>query len=300
MAIGDVYEADRIGDALSYVDTGMYDVAEYGSVYVIDDDRSAIVDSGIGPDTEHVRSALRERGVAPEDLDAILLTHIHLDHAGGAGKLAEESGATVYVHEVGAPHVVDPERLWEGTKRAVGDQIEFYEEPTPVPAEQVTELEDGDTVDLGIHELTAHHAPGHAPHQVVYEAPAMNATFTGDAAGLYVPSTDEVHVTSPPPNFDPDWAVADTETVADLDSGWLCFGHFGPARTDDRLGAYAETLRKWVARVREARERLPDDEAVIEEIVAAYDAPAAWGERKTVAEVTLNVRGVFVALDRAD
>jgi glyoxylase-like metal-dependent hydrolase (beta-lactamase superfamily II) len=299
MAIGDVTAADAVSPDLGYVDTGMYAVPEYGSVYVIDDERPAVVDTGIGPDVERVREALRAADVAPADLAAIVLTHVHLDHAGNAGRLARESGAVVYVHEVGAPHVIDPARLWEGTKRAVGDQIEFYDEPVAVPAEQVVELADRDTVDLGTHALTAHHAPGHAPHQVVYHAPRMDAVFTGDAAGLYVPSTDEVHVTTPPPNVDLEGAVADTETIADLAPSWLCYGHFGTARREDRLETYAETLRDWVTDVREARERLPDDEAVIEHVVETYDAPPVWGERKAAAEVALNVRGVLVALDRA-
>jgi glyoxylase-like metal-dependent hydrolase (beta-lactamase superfamily II) len=298
MAIGDVYEADEVSADLSYVDTGMYGVSEYGSVYVIDDERPAVVDTGIGADIEHVRGALREAGIDPADLAAICLTHVHLDHAGGAGKLAADSDAIVYVHEIGAPHVVDPERLWEGTKRAVGDQISFYDEPTPVPEERVVELTDGDSIDLGAHELTARHAPGHAPHQVVYHVPSMDAVFTGDAAGLYTPSTDELHVTSPPPNFDPEQAVADTETIAVLDPEWCCYGHFGPARTDDRLPTYAETLQGWVADIEAVRERLGDDDSVIEHFQDVYDAPEAWGERKTQAEVALNVRGVLVALDR--
>ena len=107
MAIGDVTHATDVSEDLHYVDTGMYDVEEYGAVYVIDDERPTIVDSGIGTNYERVLAAIDGAGIDPEDLAVIALTHVHLDHAGGAGFLAEETGAEVYVHEVGAPHVID-------------------------------------------------------------------------------------------------------------------------------------------------------------------------------------------------
>src|SRR6056297_2523463 len=111
MAIGDVYDAEACED-VHYVDTGMYDVPEYGSVYIVDAERPALVDTGIGADYETILTALAEVGVAPEDLEVMALTHIHLDHAGGAGYLAEECpSATVYAHEIGTRHLVDPTRL---------------------------------------------------------------------------------------------------------------------------------------------------------------------------------------------
>jgi len=111
MAIGDVYDAENCAD-VHYVDTGMYDVPEYGSVYVVDAERPALVDTGIGARYEGILDAMAEVGVAPADLEAIAITHVHLDHAGGVGYLVEECpNATVYVHEIGAPHLVDPTRL---------------------------------------------------------------------------------------------------------------------------------------------------------------------------------------------
>lgn len=300
MAIGDVYEA-TVGDCRDcyYVDTGMYDVPEYGSVYVLETERPALVDTGIGTEYERVLGALDEVGIDREDLEVIALTHVHLDHAGGAGFIVEECpNATVYVHEIGAPHVVDPARLWEGTKRAVGDQFAFYTEPEPVPGARVVEITDGDAIDLGDRELMAHHAPGHAPHQVVFEDSSMDAVFTGDAAGLYVPSVDEVHVTSPPPNFDLDQAIDDVEVIADLDPETLLYGHFGPAPTADRLETYADALSAWVAAITECRAEHGDDEAVVEHFVETVETPPIWGERKARAEVALNVNGVLTALDR--
>jgi glyoxylase-like metal-dependent hydrolase (beta-lactamase superfamily II) len=202
MAIGDVESVTGM-QGVTYVDTGMYDTTGYGAVYVVDAERPALVETGIGANRERVLDLIAATGLSPADIEVIAVTHVHLDHAGGAGFLAADCpDATVYAHETGAPHLVDPTRLWEGTKAAVGGQIEYYVEPRPVPGERVVELEDGEEIDLSDRLLRAHHAPGHAPHQVVFEYPAAAAVFVGDAAGLYVPERDSAYPTSPPPNFD--------------------------------------------------------------------------------------------------
>jgi len=301
MAIGDVYEATA-GDCtdLSYVDTGMYDVAEYGAVYVIDAERPALVDTGIGTNHERVLAAIEKVGLAPEDIEVIAVTHVHLDHAGGAGFLVDECpNATVSVHGIGAPHLADPERLWAGTKQAVGDQISFYTEPKPVPESRISEIEAGDTIDLGDHALEVYHAPGHAPHQVVFHDPANDAVFTADAAGIYAPSRDELFPTSPPPNFDPRQCQSDVDTLKEIQPDVLCYAHFGPVETGDKLARYADVLAEWVADVREARAEFEDDAAVVEHLVERADAErAVWGREKADAEVAMNVRGVLAALDR--
>ncbi len=300
MAIGDVYTAEDCAD-VHYVDTGMYDVEEYGSVYVVDADRPALVDTGIGTRYESILDAMAEVGVAPEELEVIALTHVHLDHAGGAGHLVEACpNATVSVHDIGAPHLVDPERLWEGTKQAVGDQITYYTEPKPVPEDRIVEVGDGDTIDLGNHRFEVVHAPGHAPHQVVFHDPTIDGVFTADAAGIYTPSTDELHVTSPPVNFDLDQALADVDRIRRIDPETLLYGHFGPQPTGDLLDEYETKLTEWVESVRAKRAELGDDDAVVDHFVDAVDTPEVWSDHKARAEVSMNVRGVLVALDRQD
>jgi len=283
------------------VDTGMYDTAEYGAVYVLDAERPAIVDTGIGTNYEYVLDAMDEAGVAPDDLNVIAVTHVHLDHAGGAGFLAEACpNAEVYVHESGARHLADPSRLWEGTKQAVGDQIEFYTEPDPVPESRITTLEDGDVIDLGDHELVTHHAPGHAPHQVVFEDPANDAVFTADAAGIWVPSIDQITETTPPPQFDLEAALADAEMLVAMDRETLLFAHFGPKPADGVLAEYTDVLTDWVQAVERKREELGDDDAVIDYFVEETEMDRVWGERKARGETSMNVRGVLTYLDRAE
>jgi len=300
MAIGDVTTVTA-GDCtdLYCVDTGMYDVAGYGAVYVLDAERPALVDSGIGTNYERVLAAIEAVGLAPGDIEVIALTHVHLDHAGGAGFLVGECDADVYVHEVGARHVIDPGRLWAGTRQAVGDQIEFYVEPEPIPEERVVEIADGDRIDLGDHALDVHYAPGHAPHQVVFEDAESGAVFVADAAGIYDIGRDELFPTSPPPNFDPEQCQADVETIRALDPDVLCYPHFGAAETGDLLDRYEDVLAAWVDSVATTRAAFGDDDAVIEHFVAEADAEReAWGAEKADAEVAMNVRGVLTALDR--
>lgn len=299
MAMGNVraVETGSCSD-LWFVDTGMFEVIEYGSVYVLDAERPAVVETGIGTHYDRIVDAIETVGLVPEAIEVIAVTHVHLDHAGGAGFLAEACpDATIAVHEIGAPHLVDPGRLWAGTREAVGEQITHYVEPEPVPEDRIRELSDGEEIDLGDHSLLAHHAPGHAPHQVVFEDPANDAVFTGDAAGLYVPKRDSALPSSPPPDFDLEQALIDIETIQSLDPETLLYSHFGPALSTDQLERYATELETWVDAVAATRAQLEDDEAVIEHFAGETAAAAVWGAEKGRGETAMNVRGVLRFLD---
>ena len=300
METGDVREVGHGTTDLHYAETGMFGIEGYSSVYLLDAEEPAVVETGIGTEWEAIVGAMESVGIDPDELAYVAPTHVHLDHAGGAGYLAEACpNAEVVIHEIGAPHLVDPGRLWEGTKRAVGDQIRHYAEPKPVPEERIRAVADGEVVDLGDHELEVHHAPGHAPHQVVYRDPANDAVFTADAAGIYVPDLDAVKPTTPPPNFDVPQAVADTRAIADLDPAVLCYSHFGPQPTGDRLAEHERALTEFAALVEERRERLGDDEAVVERSVEEVDPAlaAAWDEERARAVAEMDVRGILRYLD---
>ena len=300
MAIGDLRRVETGScEDLHYVDVGLFDTAEYGSVYLLDADRPAVIDTGTGANYERILDALDELGIAPDELAVIAVTHVHLDHAGGAGYLAREcENAEVVVYERGARHLVDPSRLVAGTKQVVGDRWRHYADPLPIDEERLTVVEDGDVVDLGDHELRVRHAPGHAPHQVVFYDPANDAVFTADSAGIYVPSRDRVEPTTPPVNFDLERSLADIEMLRELNPETLIYGHFGPAPAEGRLAEYAETLESWVESVREARERLGDDEAVVEQFVERAELGDVWNEEQARIEARMNTQGVLASLDR--
>lgn len=286
---------------LYYVDTQMFDSPEYGTVYILDDERPALVDTGTGVNYELVLEGMATVGIEPEDLEAIILTHVHLDHAGGASVLARECpNADVYVHESGAQFLEDPTRIWEGTEAVVGDRIRYYREPDPIPEARLVELQEGDVIDLGEHALEVHHAPGHAFHQVVYFDPENDGVFTADAAGIYVPGLDTVRQSSPPPGFDLNECLSDVTMLQDLDPTALYYGHFGDCETEDRLTEYETVLESWVDNVAEKRDELEDDEAVSEYFADRTDTLSVWSESHARGEERMNVDGVLHYLDSLD
>lgn len=299
MGIGDVSPVEAVSDCY-YVDAGLYGTAEYGSIYIYDTERPAIVDTGLGTNYERILEALDEVGIDPEELDSILLTHVHLDHAGGVGPLTNETDADVYVHSSGARFLVDPKSLWEGTKAAVGETIRYYTEPKPISDERITTIEGGDSIDLGGATLEVHRAPGHAFHQVIFHDVESNAVFTGDAAGIYSPSVDAVLETSPPPGFDLEQVVEDARMIDNLDPETICYAHFGPAPAAGRIDEYVDVITDWVDAVERKREELNDDDAVVEHFVERSDMADVWGELKATAEVAMNVRGVMHYLDETN
>lgn len=295
-------EAVRGVEDCYFHDTGMYDTDGYGAVYVYDTPEPAVIDTGIGTNREALFENLAELGIGREDLSWVLPTHAHLDHAGGAGYFAAEyPNAEVRTHERGVRHLIDPDRLVAGTKDAVGDEWKHYVDPKPVPEDRIAGITDGDTIDLGDRTLEVIEAPGHAPHQTVFHEPDDGAVFTADALGIYVPQIDTVRVTSPPPQFDLDQCLADASMIAELEPETLCFPHFGPREYDsDVVEEMKRAFVEWVEAVRQKREALPDDEAVIEHFVetAATDGGDYWNEDRHRAEARLNTRGVLASLDR--
>lgn len=299
MAIGDVVAATAAGtEDLHYVDVGLFDTPAYGSVYILDTERPALVDTGTGYRSETVLAALAEVGIAPADLAAICLTHVHLDHAGGASVLARACPtADIYVHESGARFLRDPGPLWEGTAAVVGERIDYYRKPDPIPEERIVELAAGDTVDLGDHELDVHRAPGHAFHQVVFHDRANDGIFVGDAAGIYVPQLDTVRQTSPPPGFHLEECLADIEMLQSLDPTALYYGHFGDLPAENRLAEYAQRLTAWVESVQTRRAELDSDEDVRDFFSRCAETRDIWEVDHARGEERMNVDGVFRYLD---
>jgi len=295
----ELQEATSAGTTdLYYVDLELYETTGYGSVYIIDDERPAVIDTGTGVNHEWILDGLAELDIAPADVAVIAPTHVHLDHAGGVGYLAAECpNADICVYEAGSQFLVDPTRIWEGTKEVVGDRIKHYAEPKPVPEERIEELDDGETVDLGEHSLDVHHAPGHAFHQAVFYDPANDGVFTADAAGINHPELDGVRQTSPPPGFGLEGCLADVEMLQELDPAALYYAHFGDHETGDLLSEYADVLQSWVEAVERKRAELDDDEAVVEYFAEQPETLGIWPEQQARGEERMNVRGVLNYVD---
>lgn len=299
MARGDLYEATA-GEStdIYYVDIGMYDSPEYGEVYILDAERPAFVDTGLGTESDLILDAAAELGIDREDVEAIIPTHVHLDHAGGTGYLLEECpNAQVYSYESGARFLREPELLWKKTQEVIGPRLEHYVEPRPIPDDSLVELSDGDTIELGDHILDVYHAPGHAFHQAVFYDRPSDGVFVADAAGINTPAMDSPRYSSPPSDFHLEGCLADIAMLQELDPSALYYGHFGDVEADNVLTEYADALKEWVRRVERKRTELDDDEAVIEYFVERVDTKGIWDERHARGEEQLNVQGVLEYLD---
>ena len=158
-----------------------------------------LVETGPASTLPNLRAQLAECGYRSNDIKHVLVTHIHLDHSGAAGWLAQE-GAQIYVHHVGAPHLIDPSRLLHSAERIYGDQMDtLWGETVAAPADKVTAVYDGETIDVAGLQFTAINTPGHAWHHHTYRL--GDVAFTGDAAGIHIPGTQLVDLPAPPPEF---------------------------------------------------------------------------------------------------
>src|SRR6184192_4914119 len=164
------------------------------------DGHRTIVDPGPGSTLETLRQGLRSRSISVSDLDAVLLTHIHLDHAGATGALVGENPRlAVYVHRRGAPHMIDPSKLLASAARLWPDTLQqLFGEAVPVPAENFRILEGGETIQLGSRKIEVAYTPGHASHHVSYFEDAEGVAFVGDTAGIKIEGHSYAMPATPP------------------------------------------------------------------------------------------------------
>jgi glyoxylase-like metal-dependent hydrolase (beta-lactamase superfamily II) len=195
------------------------------SYLIIGPEAPVLVETGPGSTLPTLLSALGDRGLAAADIRHVLVTHIHLDHAGAAGWWAEQ-GATIYVHPFGARHLIDPTKLIASATRIYGDEMEtLWGDILPAPAEHVVAVQDGDVLELGGLSFTAIETPGHARHHHVYHL--EDIAFTGDAAGIKLPGSPWIDVPAPPPEFDLEaWKVT-IDKIRQLGCRTLFPTHYG-------------------------------------------------------------------------
>mgnify|MGYP000878744771 CR=1 FL=1 len=200
------------------------------ATYLLRGDAPAIVDPGPASTIDTLAAGLAAEGLRFEDLHAILLTHIHLDHAGATGVLLRRfPHLRVYVHARGAPHLADPSKLIVSATRLYGDAMErLWGEIVPVPAQAMTTLSGGEELQLAGRRLRVFDAPGHASHHVVYFDQASGAVWMGDNGGVCMPGLPVPRPATPPPDIDIDAWLRTLDTVGALGPRSLLLTHFGP------------------------------------------------------------------------
>jgi glyoxylase-like metal-dependent hydrolase (beta-lactamase superfamily II) len=190
----------------------------------------ALIDPGPSTSLENLRAALRRMGIGLGDVHQLLLTHIHLDHAGAAGTIVKENPRVeVWVHERGAPHLVDPTKLLASAARLYQDDMErLWGEFLPVPADRIRSLTGGERIDAVGRDLLVAYTPGHASHHVSYYDAATRVAFVGDTAGIRRGNGAYILPPTPPPDIDLEaWRESEHRILA-WDPETLFLTHFGP------------------------------------------------------------------------
>lgn len=224
--------------------------------YVLKGKKVLIVEAGPASSIPNLLSGLRELNVKFEDVVYVAVSHIHLDHGGGAGTLLKYlPKAKVIVHQRGMPHLVNPEKLWSQAKEVLGGVAEIYGKPEPVPENRIIAATDGMAFDVGNNVgLKVVETLGHASHHLSYYETLNGGIFPGDAAGIYINEFDVIVPTTPPP-FRFDIAVASLDKLISFRPKALYYSHFGKASDGvGHLQRYTQQIKLWAKLAKEGVE----------------------------------------------
>ncbi len=251
---------EDMGHGVWLIDLFEQDIPYRTGAYLIKDEKITLVDTGSGKSHETLVHGLREVGVTPDMLDYVIVTHVHLDHAGGAGHMMElAKNATLVVHPRGARHMADPSRLWAGAGQVYGDQLEhFFGSVKPVEESRILIRNHGDTLHIGQRTLTFFDSPGHAKHHFTILDPVSDALFAGDAVGIryrtgftgwdfewVLPSTSPV-------DFDPAAIHRTLDMLEQVPFSSVYHGHYGRSPKAEAIAATrrgADEMAALIARV---------------------------------------------------
>jgi len=283
---------------------------------IVDGGRAAFVDVGTNSSVPYLLAALDELGIARTAVDYLLLTHVHLDHAGGAGALMQElPNARAVLHPRGAPHMIDPTKLIAGAEAVYGEERfrRMYGQLVPIPAARVRVVADGERVTLGGRTLELIHTPGHAQHHYVVIDAAHASIFSGDTFGISYRALDTengVFITpsTVPTQFDPEQHIASIDRMLAYRPESIYLMHFSRVTDVPRLGVSLKEQIAELARIARAHAHDPDPPAGIR-----ADMLALWRrlarehgcrlsddelEHALAGDLTLNTQGLIAWLTR--
>jgi glyoxylase-like metal-dependent hydrolase (beta-lactamase superfamily II) len=245
------------------------------AVLLESDGHRAIIDPGPASTLPTLRQQLESRGAGVADLNAILLTHIHLDHAGATGALIKENpNLEVYVHQAGMLHMADPSKLLASAERLwPGELQHLFGETLPVPFGNLRMLKGGETLSLGSRNLDVVFTPGHASHHVSYFDSSDGTAFVGDTTGFHIESDPYVVPLAPPPDIDLEIWSASLDAIAAHAPSRLFLTHFGYSNHPaTHIAEYRKNLQRWAALAADIVRSTPDPQAGLEAFVAAASA----------------------------
>lgn len=246
----------RVDDRIELIDGFDLGMPGRTGTYVIQEEELTLIETGPSPSVKYIKEGLIALGYSLDDVKYIVVTHVHLDHAGGAGLLLEEcQNAQVVVHPRGYRHLADPTKLIAGAKMVYGESFsDLFNPIVPIPEERLLEKSEGDTLEIGANcTLEFLDTPGHAKHHFSIYDPISNGLFTGDAVGIryedliddgvnfFLPSTSPNH-------FDPEVMLETINRVQEMGLTRIYFGHFGMTlKIDEALKQVSQWLDVFVA-----------------------------------------------------
>lgn len=248
------------------------------SALLRNEDFAALLDPGPGSTLESLRQRLADHGLRVNDLRAIFLTHIHLDHAGATGALVQENpGLPVYVHRRGASHMADPTKLLTSAERLYGAEMTpLFGSFLPVPQANLHVLDGGEAIAVGSRELRVLYTPGHASHHVTYFDPTDRVAFVGDTAGICIEGSRYTLPATPPPDISLELWYASLDTISNLHPRRLFLTHFGYSDDAARhLESYRGRLKEWGTLSADILARANDANEAVRDFARAVGADAA-------------------------
>ena len=309
---------EPLGDGIHAIDTGFHRDRFDAAYLLLHGGRAAFIDTGTGFAVPRLLAALDALGVTRSAVDWVIPTHVHLDHAGGAGLLMQQlPAARLLVHPRGLRHMVDPTQLWQGALAVYGEaeMQRSYGALVPVPAERTLASADGMRVNLADRVLQLADTPGHARHHHCVWDAATRGWFTGDTFGLSYREFDTaagawLMPTSTPVQFDPVALAASVQRLLAAEPACMYLTHFGRiTEVPTRAGGMLALLQRMVALGQSVRGAADRHAALKRGLLALYtDSLAAHGCRFDAAQVAawlaidieLNAQGIGVWLDRED
>ncbi|MGA9840374.1 MAG: MBL fold metallo-hydrolase [Thermoplasmata archaeon] len=239
----------EIGRGRQLVDIDFRDTEGLVAAYLLpEEDGWTLVETGPSSCREALLAGISRAGVAPPEIRHVFVTHIHLDHAGGVGALAEAlPRATFYAHELGVPHLLDPTKLVASARRAWGAASDPLWGPiVPVPTPRIVALRGGERFPLKDGELCVLATPGHAKHHLSFFDSTLRGLFTGDSAGIRLERSSRARPAVPPPDLDLDQLFASVEAMRQLDPALVLYSHFGPSPAGAAdLAEYRAVVEEW-------------------------------------------------------
>ena len=241
-------EPIKLTEHISVIDGFDMGIAERTGIYVIDQEQLTLIETGPSPSVSYIKEGLAQLGHKLSDVKNIIVTHIHLDHAGGAGLLLQVCpNAKIIVHPKGARHLIDPARLIHGAKMVYGERFNGLFDPVlPVPKDRLLIKGEGDQLQIGPNcTLEFWDSPGHATHHLAIIDPLSNGIFTGDTAGIHYEQLAkegiEFHIPSTSPNqFDPILMQQSIKRMQQKEFSRAFYGHY--SMTKNPAAAFSQTL----------------------------------------------------------